>query len=96
MVDVLFRKQDSLGLKPWAGYATEAGVPDTAAFNACASTTTATARIDEGLRIGNAIGVRGTPTIVVNGWKFPLAPDEGELNKRIKSLLNQLQKQKAN
>lgn len=38
-IDVVFAKQDSLGLKPWAEYAREGGVSDSARFARCIADT---------------------------------------------------------
>ena|SRR5688572_11003018 len=86
--DLLFRKQDSLGLKSWVSFAAEAGISDTARFAACARDTVAIARIDRGLALGRKIGVRGTPTIIVNGWRFATPPTDSQLVKTISSLLS--------
>jgi protein-disulfide isomerase len=48
MHDLLFTKQDSLGLKSWQSYAQESGVPDTAAFAKCVSESTVPARVARG------------------------------------------------
>ena len=74
-----FRAQDSLGLKSWAAIAREAGIADTVAFIACQSGAPAPA-IAEGRRVGDSIGVKGTPTVVVNGFLFPIPPDSAQLD----------------
>ena len=71
---VAFAKQDSLGLKPWQSYATEAGIADTARFARCVLSTSPVPRIDDGLALGRRIGVRGTPTVVINGWRLARPP----------------------
>lgn len=75
---LLFIKQDSLGLKSWVSYARDATVPDTSLFNACVQRTSEIARVADGRRLGQHFGVRGTPTIWVNGWRVSPAPDEIE------------------
>jgi protein-disulfide isomerase len=77
--DLVYAKQDSLGLKGWNSYASEAGVRDTTAFARCLTETEPIARIDSGLSIGHRIGVHGTPTVLVNGWRFASVPTEAEL-----------------
>ncbi|MEW5916250.1 MAG: thioredoxin domain-containing protein [Gemmatimonadota bacterium] len=84
--DLLFAKQDSLGLKEWVAYATEAGVGDTAAFNECLSTG-AFPRIDAGLAAAKAIEARGTPTVIVNGWRLFHTPSASELVKMVQAVL---------
>jgi protein-disulfide isomerase len=74
--DVVFAKQDSLGLKSWASYARDAAILDTSAFLKSASDTARVARIEEGIALGKKFGVNGTPTVLINGWRFSfLAPD---------------------
>lgn len=73
----VYAKQDSLGLKTWAAYAVDAGILDTSGFAQCAIQTNAFPRIEAGTRLGKRIGIRGTPTILVNGWRLP-ADDELE------------------
>ncbi len=72
--DAIYGKQDSLGLKPWSSYAVDAGVADTVAFNRCARDTARVARVEDGLAVGRSIGVQGTPTIIINGWRFAIPP----------------------
>ena len=72
--DLLYAKQDSLGLKPWLAFARDAGVRDTSAFQRCLADTTAMVRVAEDLALGNRIGVEGTPTIVINGWRLVVPP----------------------
>lgn len=74
MHDVLFDKQDSLGLKPWDDYAAEAGVANLRAFRECIRDTSTVARVEDGVAVGNAMSVHGTPTVIINGWRFPRPP----------------------
>lgn len=69
-VDVVFAKQDSLGLKSWGSYGAEIGVADTAAFVKCVAKPSLAARIDSGLATGRRSHVTGTPTFIINGWQF--------------------------
>ena len=87
MYDLLFEQQESFGLKPWGDFATEAGVPDGAAFEACIKSTEPLARVTEGKALGNQLDVRGTPTIVINGWKLGRPPSEQELDAMVKAVL---------
>jgi protein-disulfide isomerase len=73
-VDVVFGKQDSLGLKPWAAYALEAGIRDTAAFARCAASSAPLPRVEAGLASGKSLSVTATPTIIVNGWRYSAPP----------------------
>jgi protein-disulfide isomerase len=84
---LLYAKQDSFGLKPWSAYAREAGVADLAEFNTCNAQTEELPRVKQGLKVGEDIGVRGTPTILLNGWRFPQPPTYRELEAPITNLL---------
>lgn len=79
-LDSVFEHQDSLGLKSFASYAWESGVVDTIGFKNCASEVSPLSRVERGLAVGREIGVRGTPTIVINGWRYYTAPDDAALS----------------
>jgi protein-disulfide isomerase len=85
--DVLFAKQDSLGLKPWKSYAAEAGVKDVSRFSKCEADTTTSLAITDGLQIGKDLGVRGTPTVMLNGWLYSGGTDTTRLFKAIDDLI---------
>ncbi len=87
MAKELFAKQDSFGLKPWQSYAWSAGVPDTAAFLSCMGSNTTRERIRGDQRLARSLGVSGTPTIVVNGWKFPLPPPPDTLERYVREMI---------
>lgn len=65
MYRLLYRKQDSLGLKRWESYAAEAGVRDIASFVSCAESTEPIARLRADTLLARNVGVRGTPTIII-------------------------------
>jgi protein-disulfide isomerase len=75
MLDEIYAQQDSLGLRAWSSFATSARVADTAAFGQCISSRRGLEVIASGKRLGEQIKVPGTPTVVVNGWKFSPSPD---------------------
>ena len=68
--DLLFAKQDSIGLKSWMSFARDAGVPDSVAFAKCLERGTSP-RVSEGLKAGAHLKARGTPTILINGYQLP-------------------------
>lgn len=84
--NVVFDKQDSLGLKSWGAYALEAGISDTAQILRCATSPAPVSRIQASRAFGDKIQLRGTPTVIVNGWRFPNTPDEDELRAAIKAV----------
>ncbi len=87
MVRTVFAKQDSIGLLPWSALALNAGVVDTTSFKQCLSRPIAEfPSIAEGTQLGHSFGVRGTPTVFVNGWRLSAAPDSIELERVVSSL----------
>lgn len=73
--DLLYQKQDSLGLKSFLSFAVESGVPDTAAFRKCNSTSDSIPEVSRDIAAAKQAGGTGTPTILVNGNRLPGAPD---------------------
>lgn len=86
-VHQIFEQQDSLGLKTLASFGTDAGVPDSSEFKGCLTETGSVERIEAGLRLGKEIGVPGTPTVLVNGWRFASTPSDDQLERAINDLL---------
>jgi protein-disulfide isomerase len=83
MRDALFVKQDSLGLKSWESFALDAGIPNMPRFLKCSADTVRVARVEAGIALGAKLDVRGTPTIIINGWKYwGLQPDSLEVEVR--------------
>lgn len=87
IVGLMYLKQDSLGLKSWASYARDAGLPDTVAFTACLQDRSVLSKVDSGAAVGRRFGVPGTPTVLVNGWRYSAPPSEDELVARVQKLL---------
>jgi protein-disulfide isomerase len=78
VVELLYTKQDSLGLKSWGSYAVDAGIKDTAEFKRCALDPAPIKRIDAGKALGAKLHVDATPTVMVNGWKYGRRPPGAE------------------
>jgi Protein-disulfide isomerase len=87
MHSVLFDKQRALGSGAWRDFAQQAGVRDLQLFVSCIDTDQPRHRIKEGKRLGEQLGVRGTPTLIINGWKFSRPPSAEELDHMIKLAL---------
>jgi len=85
-IERVYDRQDSLGLKPWSQYASESGVQDTVAFSHCVIDTTSVPRIADGVNLARKLGLHGTPTVVVNGWRFAVAPDADGLLRAIQQI----------
>lgn len=87
LLDVVYRKQDSLGLKPWGEYALEAGIADTGSITRCAADRSKVPRIEAGSAFAQSIGANATPAVMVNGWLFGSGPPTvGQLEDALDSL----------
>ena len=87
MHDSLFAQQDSFGITPWLTIANSAGVRDSLAFKSCMSEQAPAAEVVAGTALGEQFKVLATPTVVVNGWRFPSSPSPSMLNETIDALL---------
>jgi protein-disulfide isomerase len=87
MHDVLFEQQRSFGLKPWGEFAAQAGVADASAFESCIRGTEPLPRVAAGKQLSEQLGIRGTPTIFINGWKLGRPPNHVELESMVKAIL---------
>lgn len=63
--NLLFAKQDSLGLLSWATFAVRAGIQDTARFHECLTSARVAAQVDTDIAVGTRLGITGTPAIVI-------------------------------
>lgn len=70
LLDLVYEKQDSLGLKSWPSFAREAQLDSPDDLQECVTGSRTFPRIAQGLHIGNRLRIRGTPTIFVNGWRL--------------------------
>ena len=86
-VGAVFEGQEKLG-QPWSTYAQEARVPDSLAFSTCVRDTSRVDRIDRGRAVGALLKVRGTPTVIVNGWRFPTTPSDSLMRRVVGELLS--------
>jgi protein-disulfide isomerase len=86
-VDFVFANQDSLGKRDWSWFGRGAGVTDTARFRRCVADTTTVPIIREGLELGSKVAVRGTPTVLLNGWRYGGVPSDTELIRATDDLL---------
>jgi protein-disulfide isomerase len=86
--DLLYSKQDSIGLKSFASFARESGVGDTVAFQACLVRAAPVPAIEADVAEAHRIHSPGTPTIVVNGLMVQGAADSTTMIKLIGGMLN--------
>lgn len=78
-VDAVFAGQEQFGAKAWATFAADAGVLRSEPFEECMSGTEALGMVDKGLELGKRIGVRGTPSVLINGFRYSLPPTRPQL-----------------
>jgi len=79
MTDVLFASQDSIGHRSWTRFAQLAGVSDTAALLQCMTDSLSLADVRADKELGERLDVAGTPTVILNGWRYPLPPNKDSL-----------------
>ena len=87
MYEKLFEGQESFGLTPWSEYAAAAGLPDPAAFDGCMKRTNPVPRVEQDKELGTNLDVKGTPTLIVNGWMLARPPSSDELVAMITAIL---------
>lgn len=83
--DLVFAQQDSIPFKRIDRFAREAGVPDIAAFNRCATDTAPLAEITASVAQARLIGGRGTPTVVINGYFLALGADSVTIDSLVRA-----------
>lgn len=81
----VFTHQDSLGVISWGELAHRAGIVDTARIERCAKDPTPVRRIEESVALGERIGVRGTPTVFINGLRFGV-PSREQLDSTVSAM----------
>lgn len=65
----LYSAQDSIGTTGWSDFARRSGVADQARFDQCVREEAFAARVDEDMAAGRKLGIRATPTLLVNEMK---------------------------
>lgn len=68
--DLLYARQAEIGTTSWARFAADAGIADTVALNACMAANRHRDRILADARLGESLGVDGTPTVFLDGAKL--------------------------
>lgn len=90
-VDAAFDGQEQFGVRPWTAFASDAGVPQLDAFAACMNDTEVLGMIDLGLDRGRRIGVRGTPSVLINGLRYALPPARPQLMSAVQRIVASLE-----
>jgi protein-disulfide isomerase len=86
--ELLFERHDSLGLKSFHDFAKSAGVPDLEAFDRCNSVQSKVATVEADIALAHKVGFRATPTVLINGALWPIAPDSGALEREITKIIS--------
>jgi len=76
---LLFEVQDTLSRFNVAEIAKRAQSVDSAAFVRCAEQSDTSAAVVESIKLARRLGVRATPTLIVNGWLTRVPSDAREL-----------------
>ena len=88
MRSILFREQRAFGSEPWIDFAKEARVPNIEQFESCMTEAQLIDRVEQGRRVGDALGIPGTPTFVVNGWMLRRPPSLEDFERIVSNVLN--------
>jgi protein-disulfide isomerase len=74
--DAVFSRQDLLASQPLIAFASNAGVPDLPRFERCIFESEPRTRVERGRSIADSLGFQATPTVLINGVRFPaLGPE---------------------
>ena len=79
----------------WVDIASRVGVPDTSAFRRCLGDDEAAVRLHSDSLAAEALGITGTPLILINGWRIQGSLPEKELDELISRALKERQRSKA-
>ena len=89
MHDILYEKQDSIGLLSWTDLSRRAGVSDSTFLTSCMKDSTVAARIVADEADARKLQIRGTPMVLINEWKFGGAPPLRVVDSIVNTLLAQ-------
>lgn len=83
MHDLLYLKQDSLGLMTFEELAGESGVTDLDTFEKCNKLPGTVPAIESGIQLAKLLGAQGTPTIALNGSLIGGVPDSATFDRLV-------------
>ena len=86
--DVLYERQDSIGVSSWRRFAELAKVPRIEAFETCVREERYRARLERDMKAASDAGLNGTPTFVVNGRVLTGARTLAEFEVAVQAALN--------
>lgn len=76
----LFHNQRELGRESLIGYATDLGI-DGQAFDSCLDDPAVASRVFNDIRLGNRLGVTGTPSLLIGGYRVKGVPRRPTLDR---------------
>lgn len=82
---LLFEKQQAFGADSWTDFAMQSGIVDISQFEACVNDTKPLERIEHSKKLADKFGVKGTPTVLVNGWMLPAPPSPENFDKIVQN-----------
>ena len=85
--DFLYENQGAIGTLSWTQIASKGNVPDTVRFNVCMRDSVPKRRVDLDIAMAKKLGLIGTPTVMVNQWRFHGTPSLATLDSAIQSEL---------
>lgn len=77
-----------LGTRKFRQVPADAGVLDLPTFELCIQGTDPISRVVAGRQLGDQLGIQGTPTLIVNGWKLGKPPSAEELRRMVQAILD--------
>jgi protein-disulfide isomerase len=84
MHDALYAAQAAIGQRPWKDFAVDAAVRDTDGFEKCLTSHRYAKRVASDVSTARALGIRGTPTLIINGRVLRGLPDSVELDRLLR------------
>lgn len=86
--DLLFLQFDSIGVKSWEEFGTDAGITDIHAFQTCIRDSTTLSIVNRDRQAAEELGVDGTPTFLINDLKVVGFPGREQLVEYVREALD--------
>lgn len=84
---VVYRAQEQIGAMPMESLAVRSGIVDVVSFRTCVSSADTLPAVRRGIELASRIGLRGTPSVVVNGRLLKTIPTTVALSEHIMELV---------
>lgn len=85
--DIAFQRQSEISTLDWPTVAAEAGVSDAPRYLRCLASETTRARVAAAAQLSARLGVRGTPTVIVDGTRVSPPVDSATLDASVRAAL---------